>query len=173
MELALTLETKLDYAREIYALKNNIDDTAINLHNDLIPDPGGKTSQDLKRKKERLFQLREETASFEVDAPLPSEKVTWLGRVRAVDYEEYYYSIVCSACRWSLGLEFLAENGDIPCGAIRGSIRKLKKPYKCALVTFNRVKQKKLYSKISQEFGEKALQEFQEKEEELKTQNPE
>lgn len=180
MELAITSETKLEYAREMHMLKHYIDNTAISLHNNFIKDPGEKISQDLKRKKERLSLLREETASFEVDALLPSggelkesiPHVTWLGRVRAVDYKEYHDSIICSACCFSLGLETLAENGDIPCGAIHGSVRKLEKSYKCALVTFNCMTIKGLYSKISQECGEEALQRFQKKEAELKTQNP-
>lgn len=180
MELALTSETVLEHAREIQGLKYFIDVVGLNLHNGFIQDPDGRISQDLKRKKERFFQLTEEIKLFGIDDSIPSEeqqekvipRVTWLGRVRSVDYQEYYDSIVCSACPLSLGLEVMAENGDIPCGAIQGSIRTLEKPYQCCLISFNRVKEKELPFKILQEFGEEALQVFEKKEAELKTQNP-
>lgn len=105
--------------------------------------------------------------------PLPPKgKVyywNWYNKNKKQYYKEIYGGMICSACPFSKGLKsMIFSGGSVPCKAINGWLRGLRKPHECGMVSYRDWNTEKLHEEIVKKGGDKSLLKFQQKEQELK-----
>lgn len=95
----------------------------------------------------------------------------WYNEMKRKAYELEYNGIICSACPFSKGVEeMIGLGGKIPCGIFKGMLYRLSAPHICAIcegICGTKWSVDQFYSKILNEHGQKALDAFKVKKEEL------
>ena len=151
-----------------------------------IEDPKGAIDKEIQEaveiQKKLVAKLKEkfgvippdECPQKEIDKelpPAPEGKIyywNWYHKMKEQAYREEYQGIICSACPFSKGVEYMISmGGHIPCGLIQGSIYRLHAPYACGMLNFGDMSEEDLHKAI-QKKGEKALRLFLAKRDALK-----
>lgn len=90
----------------------------------------------------------------------------WYREQKKLFAKKEYEKTICSACPFSEGSEKSVDR--VPCSIHPGGQMKLIFPHRCGMYDFDTFGPKKLHKKMSEEFGDEALQIFLNKEEELR-----
>lgn len=186
MELKKQPETEVEYWEAIEGLGGYIWSTNHGLCHSHIEDKDGKVVESIKEAVQISERLVVEIGKkFGVIHPRDCPKVEpgqpippppdgkvyyrdWYCRMKSLFIREDYEGIICSACPFSKGLQFMiALGGVVPCGIISGAIYRLSRPYECNMLHSNDWDTEKLYKEIVRKAGPNSLTQFQEKEKEL------
>jgi hypothetical protein len=145
-------ETEMEYWKAIEGLGGYIWSTNHGLSRYHIEDPDGKISKHLREVSEEIQGLsREITEKFGIILPVDYPVIAfnkelpkapegkryywdWYREMKKSYSQKEYDGIICSACPFTEGVEYMiALGGQIPCGAVQGSINRLRFPFMCGM----------------------------------------
>ncbi|HAU66155.1 TPA: hypothetical protein DCW61_02290 [Candidatus Uhrbacteria bacterium] len=188
MELIRHPETEMEYWETIEFLGGFIWQSEHDLSHERISDPEGtlskeigsaqKISDDLVRELGEKFGVIHPKNFHPVKIgqqppPVPEGKIyywDWYHRMKDLTYRASYEKMICSSCPFSKGVEeMIALGGVVPCGLWRGMLYRLTQPYTCAMVASDHWTQESFEEKIQREYGNRALSDFIEKKEKLRS----
>ena len=186
MQLTKQPETEVEYWEAIEGLGGFIWATEHDMGHGRILDTDGSVRREIAEARQISQRLVNElTNKFGVINPSdragikPGQPVPpapegktyywdWYKKMKLQVYSKDYEAMICSACPFSRGLQYMVDlGGHVPCDIFPGVLYRLVPPHRCRMLDEVECGAVGLHTKIVEKVGMEGLKKFLKKEEEL------